>query len=198
MMTDNKNYTSETLDPQLQQMADEVKQAYEQTKQEEKSPSVDEAWKQFNDKYHVKEDPVAPSLTPRRNFWKRYGVAACLLLACMVAVAITIVRSEKLGVWSVEVDASLSEELGERSEEYMDEEIEENETSIIYRNVALSQIVDQLALTHHVSVNYLASADIRLYVELDRSWTLQESIEFLNHFEHVNLELTSDQTIEVR
>lgn len=191
MMTDNKNYTSETLDPQLQQMADEVKQAYKQTKQEEKSPSVDEAWKQFNDKYHVKEDPVAPSLAPRRNFWKRYGVAACLLLACMVAVAITIVRSEK-------VDASLSEELGERSEEYMDEEIEENETSIIYRNVALSQIVEQLALTHHASVNYLASADIRLYVELDRSWTLQESIDFLNHFEHVNLELTSDQTIEVR
>ena len=56
MMTDNKNYTSETLDPQLRQMADEVAEAYDLTKQEAKSPSVDEAWKQFNAKYHVKEE----------------------------------------------------------------------------------------------------------------------------------------------
>lgn len=195
MMTDNKNYINETLDPQLRQMADEVQQAYEQTKQEEKSPSVDEAWKQFNAKYHVKEESVAPSLAPRRSFWKRYGVAASLLLACMVAVAITLVRSEVVGASLSEEVGVRSEELGVRSEE---SQIEENETSIIYRNVSLSQIVEQLAQTHHASVNYLASADVRLYVELDRIWTLQESIDFLNHFEHVNLVLTSDQTIEVR
>ena len=94
MKTDNKNYINETLGPQLRQMADEVQQAYEQTKQEEKSPSVDEAWKQFNDKYHVKEESVAPSLVPRHSFWKRYGVAASLLLACMVAVSL--VRNEEL------------------------------------------------------------------------------------------------------
>ena len=191
MMTDNKNYTSETLDPQLRQMADEVAEAYDLTKQEAKSPSVDEVWKQFNAKYHVKEESVTPSLAPCHSFWKRYGVAVCLLLACMVAVAYSLVRSEESG-------ASLSEELGVRSEEYKIEEIVENETSIIYRNVALSQIVEQLAVVHNASVDYLASADIRLYVELDRSWTLQESIDFLNHFEHVHLVLTPDQTIEVR
>ena len=189
MMTDNKNYTSETLDPQLRQMADEVAEAYDLTKQEAKSPSVDEAWKQFNAKYHVKAESVAPSLAPRHSFWKRYGVAACLLLACMVAVSL--VRNEELGVRSEESGASLSEE-------YKIEEIVENETSIIYRNVALSQIVEQLAVVHNASVDYLASADIRLYVELDRNWTLQESIDFLNHFEHVHLVLTPDQTIEVR
>lgn len=191
MMTDNKNYTSETLDPQLRQMADEVAEAYELTKQETKSPSVDEAWKQFNAKYHVKEERLAPSLAPRHSFWKRYGVAACLLLACVVAVAITIVRREEVG-------ASLSEELGERSDEYNNEDIEEYETSIIYRNVALSRIVEQLAVAHNASVNFLASTDIRLYVEIERSWTLQESIDFLNHFEHVHLVLTPEQTIEVR
>ncbi len=194
MMTDNKNIQTETLGPQLQQMADEVQQAYELTKQEEKSPSVDEAWQRFNAKYHVKEENVAPSLTPRRSFWKRYGVAACLLLACMVAVAITLVRSEKAG-------ASLSEELGVRSEEYKGDEnemIEENETSIVYRNVALSQIVEQLALMHNAKVEYLASTEVRLYVELDRNWSLQECIDFLNHFEQVHLELTPDQIIEVR
>lgn len=190
-MTDNKNYTSETLDPQLRQMADEVAEAYELTKQETKSPSVDEAWKQFNAKYHVKEERLAPSLAPRHSFWKRYGVAACLLLACVVAVAITIVRREEVG-------ASLSEELGERSDEYNNEDIEEYETSIIYRNVALSRIVEQLAVAHNASVNFLASTDIRLYVEIERSWTLQESIDFLNHFEHVHLVLTPEQTIEVR
>ena len=188
MMTDNKNYTGETLDPQLRQMADEVAEAYEQAKQEAKSPSVDEAWKQFNAKYHVKGESAAPSLAPRHSFWKRYGVAACLLLACMVAVSL--VRNEELGV--------RSEELIDNSEEYKVEEIVENETSIIYRNVTLSQIVEQLAVTHNASVDYLASADIRLYVELERSWTLQESIDFLNHFEHVHLVLTPDQTIEVR
>lgn len=191
MMTDNKNYTSETLDPQLRQMADEVAESYELTKQEAKSPSVDEAWKQFNAKYHVKEERLAPSLAPRHSFWKRYGVAACLLLACVVAVAITIVRREEVG-------ASLSEELGERSDEYNNEDIEEYETSIIYRNVALSRIVEQLAVAHNASVNFLASTDIRLYVEIERSWTLQESIDFLNHFEHVHLVLTPEQTIEVR
>ena len=188
MMTDNKNYTSETLDPQLRQMADEVAEAYDLTKQEAKSPSVDEAWKQFNAKYHVNEESVASSLAPRHSFWKRYGVAACLLLACMVAVSL--VRNEELG--------ERSEELIDNSEEYKIEEIVENETSIIYRNVALSQIVEQLAVVHNASVDYLASADIRLYVELDRNWTLQESIDFLNHFEHVHLVLTPDQTIEVR
>lgn len=191
MMTDNKNYTSETLDPQLRQMADEVAESYELTKQEAKSPSVDEAWKRFNAKYHVKEESLAPSLAPRHSFWKRYGVAACLLLACVVAVAITIVRREEVG-------ASLSEELGERSDEYNNEDIEEYETSIIYRNVALSRIVEQLAVAHNASVNFLASTDIRLYVEIERSWTLQESIDFLNHFEHVHLVLTPEQTIEVR
>lgn len=191
MMTDNNNYTSETLDPQLRQMADEVAEAYELTKQEAKSPSVDEAWKLFNAKYHVKEESLAPSLAPRHSFWKRYGVAVCLLLACVVAVAITIVRREEVG-------ASLSEELGERSDEYNNEDIEEYETSIIYRNVALSRIVEQLAVAHNASVNFLASTDIRLYVEIERSWTLQESIDFLNHFEHVHLVLTPEQTIEVR
>ena len=191
MMTDNKNYTGETLDTQLRQMADEVAEAYDLTKQEAKSPSVDEAWKQFNAKYHVKEENVTPSLAPRHSFWKRYGVAACLLLACVVAVAITIVRREEVG-------ASLSEELGERSDEYNNEDIEEYETSIIYRNVALSRIVEQLAVAHNASVNFLASTDIRLYVEIERSWTLQESIDFLNHFEHVHLVLTPEQTIEVR
>ena len=198
MMTDNKNYTGETLDTQLRQMADEVAEANDLTKQEAKSPSVDEAWKQFNAKYHVKEENVTPSLAPRHSFWKRYGVAACLLLACVVAVAITIVRREEVGVRSKEVGVSLSEELGVRSEEYKVEEIVENETSIIYRNVALSQIVEQLAVAHNASVIFLASADIRLYVELERSWTLQESIDFLNHFEHVHLVLTPEQTIEVR
>lgn len=189
MMTENKNFTTETIEPQLQQMADEVQQAYDLKKQETKSPSVDEAWQQFNAKYHVKEESVAPSLVPRHSFWKRYGVAASLLLACMVAVSL--VRNEELGM--------RSEELIDNSEEYKNnEEIEENETSIIYRNVALSQIVEQLAVAHNASVIYLASADIRLYVELERSWTLQESIDFLNHFEHVHLLLTPDQTIEVR
>ena len=175
MMNEDKNFMAE------------VQQAYELKKQEEKAPSVDDAWKQFNGKYHVTEE-TQTVIAPRRSFWKRYGVAASFLLVGMVAVSL--VRNEELG--------ERSEELIDNSEEYKIEEIVENETSIIYRNVALSQIVEQLAVAHNASVDYLASADIRLYVELDRNWTLQESIDFLNHFEHVRLVLTPDQTIEVR
>lgn len=191
----DKNIAPMTDDPQLQQMAEEVQQAYELKKQGEKAPAVDEAWKRFNAKYRVTEE-VSPSITPRHSFWKRYGVAASLLLACMVAVAITVVRNVAFPP-SEETDASPSAELNAAMDD-IPEEIEENETTIVYRNIALSQIVEQLAQEHNARVEYLASGDVRLYVELDRSWSLQQSLDFLNHFEQVNLSLTSDQVIEVR
>lgn len=184
MMNEDKNFMAE------------VQQAYELKKQEEKAPSVDDAWKQFNGKYHVTEE-TQTVIAPRRSFWKRYGVAASFLLVGMVAIAITAVRSrmfspdEGTGVLPVE-------ESGVWSEDNELDEIEENQTSVIYRNVPLSKIVEQLALEHNVRVEYIASGDVRLYVELDRSWSLQQSLDFLNHFEQVNLSLTSDKVIEVR
>lgn len=191
----DKNIAPMTDDPQLQQMAEEVQQAYELKKQGEKAPAVDEAWKRFNAKYRVTEE-VSPSITLRHSFWKRYGVAASLLLACMVAVAITVVRNVVFSA-SEETDAPINAELNAAMDD-VPEEIEENETTIVYRNIALSQIVEQLAQEHNARVEYLASGDVRLYVELDRSWSLQQSLDFLNHFEQVNLTLTSDQVIEVR
>lgn len=199
MTNKDKNIAPMTDDPQLQQMAEEVQQAYKLKKEEEKAPSVDEVWKRFNAKHHVTEEvpaEVSPSITPRHSFWKRYGVAASLLLACMVAVAITVVRNVAFPP-SEETDASPSAELNAAMDD-IPEEIEENKTTIVYRNIALSQIVEQLAQEHNARVEYLASGDVRLYVELDRSWSLQQSLDFLNHFEQVNLSLTSDQVIEVR
>lgn len=184
MMNEDKNF-----------MAEEVQQAYELKKQDVNAPSVDEAWKRFNAKHHVTEE-VQPEIAPRLSFWKRYGVAACLSLVCVLAVAVTVVRSasfapsEELGV--------RSEASGVGSEEYELAEIEENPTSVIYRNVALSKILEQLAQEHNARVEYIATGDVRLYVELDRGWSLQQSLDFLNHFEQVNLLLTSDQVIEVR
>lgn len=188
-MKENRHTTPWQQEPDaesLQEMSNIVGQAYKQAETDMKDFDIDAAWRKFDALHHV---------TPRPSLWRRWGVAASVALVCFVAVALSVPALRQL--WS-------SVEFPEESEAPTiviteeEEAIEETSEAITYRNVPLSQIVAQLATRYNVPVGNFAAEDIRLYVIMERAWSLEECITFLNHFEQVNITLTHDNQIEVR
>lgn len=171
----------------LRKMHEVVRQAYAQSEEESvEVPSVDAAWHKFDAKHHV---------TPRPSLWRRWSVAASIALACFVVVALSW-PSLRNSWMPEEPEAETSVTHPAIQEETA---VEEDEQSISYRNVPLSEIVSQLAARYGATVvNHATTEDVRLYVVLDRQWCLAESIDFLNHFEQVNITLTNDNQIEIR
>lgn len=187
-MIENKNqYISDKQE--LDKMSEEVQRAYDNVPANEDLPNVDAAWKKFDAEHHV---------TPRPTmmWWKNWSVAAGFLLIFTLAIAI-----------GVETFAPAAPEDNEGTNNpslltpnslIISDEVEETSTEIIYRNALLSTILEQLASANNTRVEYPQPTDLRLYVTIDRSWSLQECIDFLNHFEQVQLTLTEDNVIEVR
>ncbi len=189
-MTGDRNIHTSIEDQNLESMAQEVKQAYAKTQEEVPAPSVDAAWKKFNAQHHV-SDGLRIEPTRKTSFWRRYGVAACLLFACMAIATITL---PKLPFWKAD------SEMGDSTIPVatVQDEIEGTTEEVIYKNVPLMTIVEELAAQYGARIEKEQSTELRLYVTLERSWSLQECIDFLNHFEQVNLTLTSDNVIVVR
>lgn len=174
---------------ELDEMSEDVQKAYDNVPDEKDIPDVDAAWKKFDAEHHV-------SPRPTTMWWKSWSVAAGFLLVFTLAVAISVdkfapaipAENDKTNNSSLLIpDSSLNEG-----------EVEETSTEVIYRNAPLTTILEQLASANSTHVEYLKPTDLRLYVTIDRSWSLQQCIDFLNNFEQVQLTLTADNVIEVR
>ena len=72
---------------------------------------------------------------------------------------------------------------------------QEDSTFLVFENAELKTILQEIAVLHETQVDYRCKEEMFLYVKLDKSWSLKQCIDFLNHFERVNLMLTSDNTI---
>lgn len=182
-MEDNNTYLNN--ERELVEMSEEVRKAFADVPAEGDVPSVDAAWQKFDAEHHV---------TARRlTWWKGWSVAAGFLLVFTLVVAFGVDHFFP-AVPTSDGEAGAGGEVSSVAEP----EIEVTSTEVIYRNALLSTIVEQLAEANNTRADYLCETDLRLYVTIDRSWTLQECVDFLNNFEQVHLTLTADNVIVVR
>lgn len=168
---------------ELSEMAKELKKAYATKMTETSTPSIDieEQWQKFNANHSVKT---------QEKDWQRWAVAASLLLLCGIGFAL---GWPYLKVWTSDSNPAADEQIPAIVS--ADDTITEDSTKLTFRNTGLSNILDEIAQRHGAKVIYKCSEEIYLYVELEKAWSLQQCIDFLNHFDHVNLSLSADNTI---
>lgn len=186
-MTEQENKTIWQNEPdskELTEMAAEVSRSYAWKKAEEQSPAidVDREWQRF-----CTDHPVRTA--PHRG-WHRWAIAASMLLLCTIGLALGWPyfrewKSPKASHIETDIPAT----------DCANDSILEDGTKLTFRDTELHAILLELAGRHGAQVRYRNTEEVRLYVELEKSWSLQQCVDFLNHFERVNLKLTPDNVI---
>lgn len=160
----------------------EVRVSYTWKRNTEDIPAidVDKEWQRFCANH--------TQINRRRIGWHRWVVAASMLMLCTIGLA--------LG-WKylIKTPAVVPSEAEAMNSVITNDTILEDSTKLTFRNTALNTILQEIAVRHETKVRNKCHEDIYLYVELEKSWTLQECIDFLNHFDRVNLKLTHDNVI---
>jgi len=186
-MTDQEMKTAWQNEPdadELSEMANEIKRSFDWKKAvEDSAPSIDveEQWKRFRANH-----PMKTSLSG----WHRWAVAASLLLLCSIGFALGWPFLKEWRRGSLPAVAKQDITVVET-----DNTVLEDSTKLTFRNSALSSILEEIARRHDAEVDYKCQEELYMYVELEKAWSLQQCIDFLNHFEHVNLSLSADNTI---
>lgn len=154
---------------------------------------VEAEWQRFcaehpQVKGHSQPVRALPPGSPRRG-WHRWAVAASMLLLCTLGLALgwgylrkaPSVRTPEAATMPQPVLASDS--------------IVDDDTRLTFRDASLQTILQEVAARHGAQLRYRGGEEVRLYVELEKSWSLQECVDFLNHFERVNLKLVQGNII---
>lgn len=184
-MTDQDYKTAWQNEPdaqELSEMANDVRCAYAHKNHDATTPNIDveKEWKQFQSK-HLQTSPAFG--------WRRWVVAASMLLLFGIGIAL---GWPYLKEWNLSkrqnIENQANSTLSERS-------TFDDSTQFVYENAELKSILKDIAELHDAKVDYRCKEDIFLYVKLEKSWSLKKCIDFLNHFERVNLSLTEDNTI---
>ena len=166
---------------ELTEMARMVRISYDQKKSVQ-SVDVEEQWKKFTAKH-----PVSDVL----QGWRRWAIAASLLLLCGIALAI---GWPYIKEWSAAI-----EEIKEvQIEQPKEDEFSENSSTLFFWNANLKTILQEIVKRQDAKLDYRCKNDVFLYVELEKSWTLKQCVDFLNHFDRVNLILTEDNIVVAR
>ena len=184
----NKEYETawqkEPDNTELTEMARMVSLSYANKKDESTKPSVEveEQWKKFTVKHPVSDVSQG---------WRRWSIAASLLLLCGIALAIG---------WSYikEWSATTPKLNVEQIEQPNEDEFSENSSTLFFRNANLKSILQEIVKRQEARLDYRCENDIFLYVELEKSWTLKQLVDFLNHCDRVNLILTEDNIVVAR
>lgn len=187
-MTEQEYRTTWQNEPdsnELAEMAAVVSRSYAWQKADEpaRAIDVDREWQRFCANHAV-------SNPQRKGWWHGWAIAASMLLLCTIGLA---VGWPYLREWK-SPKASQSQTVIVADQNAGDS-ILEDDTKLTFRDAELKAILQEIAARHGAQVRYRCSEEIRLYVELEKSWTLQQCVDFLNHFERVNLRLTSDNIL---
>lgn len=187
-MTEQEYQTAWQNEPdskELSEMATEVKRtfAYKKAKEETPTVDIDKEWQRFCANHTIKKEQ-------HKGWHNRWVIAASALLLCTIGLAlgwphISAWKSPKLSQSQPVIVA----------EQNVSNSILEDTSKLTFRDAELRAILQELATRHEAQVRYRCAEEIRLYVELEKAWTLQQCVDFLNHFERVNLKLTSDNII---
>lgn len=160
----------------------EVRLSYAWKRNTEEIPAVDidKEWQHFCTDHTV--------VKSKRIGWQRWSVAASMLLLCTIGLALGwryLIKNPAIEPSKIEIANTV----------IANDTILEDSTKLTFRNTALNTILQEIAVRHEAQVRYRCREDIYLYVELEKSWTLQECVDFLNHFDRVNLKVTQDNVI---
>lgn len=181
-MTEQEYKTAWEKEPdahELAEMAEKVKRTYTLGTEAVPQVDVDEEWRKFSTRH--------PMMTTGSNGWHRWAVAASLLLVCTLGLA---------WGWNYMRNAQPAQTAAEPpTVGQANDTMHEDDTRMTFSDATLLTILQELATRHGAQVRYHGTEEIRLYVELEKSWTLQQCVDFLNHFEHVSLRLTADNII---
>lgn len=169
---------------ELSEMAAEVRRSFAYTKAKEATPTVDvdKEWQRFCANHTIKDK--------QHKGWHKWTIAASMLLLCTIGLALGWPYFRE---WK-SPEVSQSQPVIVINQNTSDSFLEDD-TKLTFRNAELKAILGEIATRHGVQVRYRCVEEIRLYVELEKAWTLQQCVDFLNHFERVNLRLASDNTI---
>ena len=144
---------------------------------------VEAQWQKFS----------ARHLPHRHRMLPRWVAAASICLVVGVTLAMTLPRmiNDKPEVQAVTESSALTEKtvLGTTKAE----------TSFIFHNVSLQQVLETLSAYYHVNVIYNneEAAEMRLYTQIDKDLTLIEAVSLLNQLGGMSLRIENETTLIV-
>lgn len=158
-------------------------------------PDVEQEWAKFS--HEVIDDEAASTATirpQRAGSWRRAAVIALICSLGFVALA-SVVYVGFMRSGEAPHEAVVSEHGAEPAPTA--EVAEEVDDAFVFDNVTLQEIIFELATHYGVvpSVENSEAAQMRLYVTLDMSMTLEEVVEYLNNLQGVNLRLEGERLV---
>ncbi|MCQ2238537.1 MAG: DUF4974 domain-containing protein [Bacteroidaceae bacterium] len=181
-MTDNdiQNWMNEPDGKELYRMACEVKRAHAVPSAQ---PDVDAEWQSFRTR-HMSKKPAT---------WHKFiAVAASLLLICGIGIAaiLPVFRQETAQSQDTPVTPKEAQAQPKGT-------VTVSAESFVFHQVTLENILNQLAAHYHAQVQFANPElkSITLYVQIDKNQTLQQAVQFLNHFDKVNIRLQGDTMV---
>lgn len=122
----------------------------------------------------------------------RWAVAACICLVVGVTLAMTLPRllNDQSQVQPRTDAPALSDKTSQETVA---------ETSFIFHNVTLQQVLDTLSAHYHVTVIYInkEAAQMRLYTQIDKDLMLSEAVSLLNQLGGMSLRIENEGTLIV-
>lgn len=143
---------------------------------------VEAQWQKFS----------ARHLPHRHRMWPRWVAAASICLVVGVTLAVTLPRlqNDQPQVQPRTGAPALSDETSQEAVV---------ETSFIFHDVTLQQVLDTLSAYYHVNVIYLNKevAQLRLYTQIEKDLMLSETVDLLNHLGGISLRIENEDTLIV-
>lgn len=143
---------------------------------------VEAQWQKFS----------ARHLPHRHHMLPRWAVAACICLVVGVTLAVTLPR-----LTDNKPQAQAMTETPIMEEETSQETVAE--TSFIFHDVTLQQVLDTLSAYYHVNVIYnnKEAAQLRLYTQIEKDLELSEAVSLLNQLGGMSLRIENEDTLIV-
>ncbi len=143
---------------------------------------VEAQWQKFS----------ARHLPHRHRMLPRWVAAACICLVVGVTLAVTLPRlANNKSQAQTSIDIPVME----------DETPQETtaETSFIFHDVTLQQVLDTLSVYYHVNVIYInkEAAQLRLYTQIEKDLMLPEAVSLLNQLGGMSLRIENEDTLIV-
>ncbi|MCF0186684.1 MAG: DUF4974 domain-containing protein [Bacteroidaceae bacterium] len=176
------NIINESDGQELYRMACDVKCVFAQPE----TPDVNVEWQRFSTRY------IPSKQQSRRKLW---AIAVSILLVVGVCMAAIIPHfSSWQSLEQTSASSLLKLDKGLEGKATM-----ERDSTFVFDHASLESILQNLSEYYQVRVEFKReeARKIMLHVEMDKSWSLRQMVQFLNHFDKVNISLSQENLIMV-
>lgn len=186
---------------ELYQLQVETRQSldFAKSKEKMKMPSIDAEWEKLKDetKQNAETQQTAKQLPLWSPMRKVAAVAAVLVVSGITFAAIHLVTrshqpSDKNNTELVASHKDSIQQVSAPQKSNIEEKTDSASLAqlpLVYENAELQNILTPIAGHFHLQVTYQNESDrhIRLFLQLEKSMSLDDIIELMNHFEKVNI-----------